>query len=127
MQWPNVISHTDSTNRAIERPFLFACNFYGLTPVVIPPTSETPDGSFTIPFVSAFESLASLSQNCAQSLVKGSENVDVLREVFAESLLLIDRLAGRLGAPVKVAWDTSRWLQAVLRALEHEVGTIFDL
>ncbi|RDB28675.1 Protein dopey [Hypsizygus marmoreus] len=116
MQRPD-LSGPMEDKRTTQRPYLFACSFYGITPIELPPGQHF---SFAIPFVSAFENLASFSLKCAQSLIKGSDNVVVLREVYSQSLLLIDRLVGRLGTSVQVAWNPSEWMQVVLRGLDHE-------
>jgi hypothetical protein len=117
MQRPG-LTGANEANRTTQRPYLFACSFYGITPIATPTKSAT---SFAVPFASVFENLASLSRICAEVLIRGSSNILTLREVYSHSLLLIDRLVGRLGTSVEIAWEPSRWLQLVLRALEHEV------
>lgn len=117
MQRPELTGSIE-VKRTTQRPYLFACSFYGITPVA---AYAAPDGSFAIPFTSAFENLIELSLNCANSLIQGSENVVVLREVFSQSLLLIDRLVGRLGTSVKVEWNPATWLYMLLRTIDHEV------
>lgn len=102
-----------------QRPYLFACSFYGITPIAIPTDSAT---YFAVPFASVFENLTSLSHICAEILIQGSSNISTLREVYALSLLLIDRLVGRLGTSVEIAWKPARWLHLVLNVLEHEVS-----
>ncbi|GLB43530.1 putative dopey, N-terminal [Lyophyllum shimeji] len=116
MQRPDLVGPVQAT-RATQRPYLFACSFYGIEPVTVPATSRT---SFAVPFVSAFESLASVSLICAQALPSGSADITTLREVFSHTLVLIDRLVGRLGTSLTISWDPSGWLRAVLQALEHE-------
>jgi hypothetical protein len=101
-----------------QRPYLFACTFYGITPTVKAPS---PNGSFNIPFASAFESLITLSIHFAQSLINGSGSPSFLREVFSQSLLLVDRLVGRLGSSIVVLWDPKKWLSVVLGSIGHEV------
>lgn len=116
-----------AANKAIgttQRPYLFACSFYDITPIASSTSSVT---SFATPFTSVFESLASLSRICAEVLIRGSSNILIVREVYSHSLLLIDRLVGRLGTPVEIAWEPLRWLQLVLCALEHEVNDSSDL
>jgi len=107
-----------------DRPFLFACNLYGINPRGIP---ERHGSSFAVPVASAFESLASLSLSCAQDLINNSEYVVDLREVFSSSLILMEKLSGRLTTLVEVSWEPSNWLQIVLQGLHHEVGACSDL
>ena len=102
-----------------NRPFLFACNLYDINPLGIPEGR----GSFAVPIASAFESLASLSLICAENLINNSENVVDLREVFSSSLILMEKLIGRLTTLVEVTWEPSNWLQIILQGLHHEVGT----
>ena len=106
-----------------DRPFLFACNLYGISSLGIPEGR----GSFAVPVASAFESLASLSLICAQNLINNSENIVDLREVFSSSLILMERLSERLTTFVEVSWEPSNWLQIILQGLHHEVGTRPDL
>ncbi|KAG6817586.1 hypothetical protein H0H87_006963 [Tephrocybe sp. NHM501043] len=106
--------------RTTQRPYLFACSFYGIDPIAIPPSSYA---SFAIPFVSAFENLVTLTRNCAEALTASSPDVVILREVYSLSFLLLDRLAGRLNTSVTLPWDPSAWLQVILSALEHEACT----
>ncbi|KAG5643542.1 hypothetical protein DXG03_000683 [Asterophora parasitica] len=116
MQRPDLTGPIEA-KRTTQRPYLFACSFYGIDPVDIPPT---PGESFTVPFVSAFENLATLSLYCAQSLTSGSTGVVTLREVYSQTLVILDRLVGRLATPVTVSWDPDQWLQAVLLGIQHE-------
>lgn len=104
-----------------QRPYLFACSFYGITPIASVPT--LPGTSFdAVPFVAAFQNFAALSVKCAHSLMGASgSGAAPLREVFSQTLLILDRLIGRLGSPIHVAWDPEEWLSVVLRSVEHEV------
>ncbi|KAF5384809.1 hypothetical protein D9615_001099 [Tricholomella constricta] len=122
MQRPDLTGPIEA-KRTTQRPYLFACSFYGIDPIDIPPT---PGASFTVPFVSAFENLANLSIRCAQSLDGDSTDVVTLREVFSQTLLLIDRLVGRLGTTVTISWDPAKWLQVILLGLGRE-STNFTL
>lgn len=105
--------------RKTQGPYLFACTFYGITP-----TFESPPatGSFTVPFASSFENLISLSITCAKCLTKGFGNAAILREVFSQSLLIVDRLVGRLGCTVALSWNPGKWLSVVLENLENGVS-----
>ncbi|KAI3621823.1 hypothetical protein WG66_015956 [Moniliophthora roreri] len=113
---PEVTSEIQEASES-ERPYRFVCTFYGLTPKV--PTPE-PTGSFTMPFGSAFENLIGLSLIFSRSLAMGPSNLSLLREHFAQSLLLIDRLVGRLNSHVVLSWEPTKWLSAVLENLNHE-------
>lgn len=124
MQRPELTGAIEA-NRTAQRPYLFACSFYGITPIATPTKSTA---SFTIPFTSVFENLTSISRISAEVLIRGSPDIVTLREVYSYSLLLIDRLVGRLGTSVEIVWRPSTWLQLVLHALEHESAnfTIVD-
>ncbi|KAG6911306.1 hypothetical protein DXG01_002145 [Tephrocybe rancida] len=103
--------------RTTQRPYLFACSFYGIDPVAIPPSLPV---SFAVPFVSAFENLAMFAKNCAQALTASSPDVTILREVFALSLSLLDRLTDRLATPSTLAWNPTEWLHVILSGLDNE-------
>ncbi|KAL0565856.1 hypothetical protein V5O48_016166, partial [Marasmius crinis-equi] len=113
---PEVTSEIQEAS-ASQRPYIFACTFYGIKPSV---DVTEPSGSFTIPFGSAFEALISISTSLAQSLVESSGKLFVLREVFSQSLLLIDRLVGRLNTTMTLSWEPRKWLSTVLDILKHE-------
>lgn len=116
MQRPELTSEIQAASAA-QRPYVFACTFYGAKPI---PTIPAQKGSYSIPFASAFENIIRLSTSCAQSLLKkGSPSR--LREVFTQALLLIDRLVGRLGSSIEVLWNPTEWLSVVLKSLDHEV------
>ncbi|KAL0951843.1 hypothetical protein HGRIS_008504 [Hohenbuehelia grisea] len=100
-----------------QRSYLFACTFYDLPPSSDVPESTTP---VPIPFASAFENLVSLSMVHAQMLINDAADRSQLRDVFSQVLLLIDRLVGRLGTTLSVAWDPTKWLNILLASLEHE-------
>jgi hypothetical protein len=103
---------------ASQGPYAFACTFYGIKPTSIVPTTCNSN----VPFISAFESLICVSTSFAQSLLAKPGKISPLREVYTQSLLLVDRLVGRLGSSVVVSWDPSKWLSFVLQILDHEVG-----
>ncbi|KAJ8503598.1 hypothetical protein ONZ45_g10714 [Pleurotus djamor] len=108
-----------------QRPYHYACTFYGINPVK---EVQSPNRSFDIPFVTAFEDLISLSEVCAHDLLKEESKRLQLRESFAQFLLLVDRLVGRLGTSVTVCWEPNKWLGIILDVLEHESSnfTILD-
>ena len=99
-------------------PYAFSCLFYGITPI---PGLPVSDGTFDVPFVSLFENMVELSMNCARSLLKEPPNPSRMREVFSQSLLLLDEVAGRIDSPIRVSWNPSKWLDAILQCIEHKV------
>ncbi|KAG6877602.1 hypothetical protein C0993_005728 [Termitomyces sp. T159_Od127] len=117
MQRPDMTGPIEA-KRTTQRPYLFACSFYGVDPINIP--ASTSD-SFAVPFVSAFESLTTITRCCAQALTTSSSDITVLREVFSLSLSLLNSISSRLTALVTLAWNPDEWLQAILRELEHEL------
>ncbi|KAG6841563.1 hypothetical protein C0991_009598 [Blastosporella zonata] len=116
MQRPDLTGPIEA-KRTTQRPYIFACSFYGIDPIAIPPSIST---SFAVPFISAFENLATFTRNCAQALIASSPDVVTLREVYSLSLSLLDRFAGRLGTSVTLTWDPNTWVQTILGGLEHE-------
>ncbi|KAJ7610904.1 Dopey, N-terminal-domain-containing protein [Roridomyces roridus] len=100
-----------------QRPYVFATSFYGFKPKL--ETAEL-SGPFTIPFASAFQNLVALSINCSRFLNEGCDSPGSLREVSSQSLYILDRLVGRLNAPITVVWNPEEWLSAVLAILENE-------
>lgn len=107
--------------RSVQRPYLFACSFYGIAPKR---ECENPSRSFDNPFITAFENLAMLTEICAHDLLKDENRLQQVRECFAQLLLLVDRLVGRLSTAVTVAWSPSRWLAIILETLEQEVRRV---
>ncbi|KAG7099897.1 hypothetical protein E1B28_001698 [Marasmius oreades] len=100
-----------------QRPYVFACTFYGIKATV---TAPEPSGSYSKPFGSAFEGLISLSMSLSHNLIEASANLNLLREVFSQSLLLVDRLVGRLNTKMTLCWEPRKWLATVLDNLKHE-------
>ncbi|KAJ7070662.1 Dopey, N-terminal-domain-containing protein [Mycena amicta] len=101
-----------------QRPYIFAATFYGCKPVL--EQTDLPQRSFTVPFASVFQNLVTLSMTCSRFLAEGCNSPAPLREVLAQSLLLMDRLASRLETPITLAWKPEEWLSSVLATLEHE-------
>lgn len=120
MQRPEVVGD-NVTARITERAYTFACTFFNIPAT----TTPTPSGSFAIPFSSSFESLIGLSTHCAQNLNQSTHDILVLREVFSQSLKLIDRLVGRLGSAIAVQWRPHEWLTILLESLQRQVRLIF--
>ncbi|KDQ31322.1 hypothetical protein PLEOSDRAFT_1102291 [Pleurotus ostreatus PC15] len=102
---------------SVQRPYLFACSFYSIAPKR---ECENPTRSFDNPFITAFENLTMLTEICAHDLLKDENRLQQIRECFAQLLLLVDRLVGRLSTTVTVAWVPSRWLAIILETLEQE-------
>jgi hypothetical protein len=100
-----------------QGPYNFACTFYGINPSSAPPI---PTRSGGVPFALIFEGMIDVSTAFAQELLLASEQPR-LKEVFAQSLLVLDRLIGRLTSSVIATWDPSRWLSLVLQILEQVV------
>ncbi|KAF7302659.1 Dopey-N domain-containing protein [Mycena chlorophos] len=100
-----------------QRPYIFAATFYGCKPVHV---TQELQGPFNVPFASAFQNLVSLSTSCSRFLTEGCSTPAPLREVLAQSLLLMDRLATRLETSVTLTWKPEEWLSSVLATLENE-------
>ncbi|KAF8215761.1 Dopey, N-terminal-domain-containing protein [Mycena galopus ATCC 62051] len=117
MQRPELSGDMDMAAKS-QRPYVFAATFYGFPPTLddAPPLS----GPFTIPFASAFQNLITLSTSCSRFLTEGCETPGPLREVSAESLLLLDRLVERLDSHITLIWSPDQWLSLALATLEHE-------
>ncbi|KAF9067320.1 Dopey, N-terminal-domain-containing protein [Rhodocollybia butyracea] len=111
-----------------ERPYIFACTFYDIKPVIDAPA---PTGTYQVPFSSAFESLASLSMVLGISLTKANGNLTALREVFTKSLALIERLVSRLNSSITLVWEPKKWLEVILNiwltvSLQNANFTVLD-
>ncbi|KAF9447031.1 hypothetical protein P691DRAFT_803039 [Macrolepiota fuliginosa MF-IS2] len=103
--------------RQTQRPYQFACTFYGMKPVL---GTLSPEGHFTVPFTSTFESLVSCSVKCAGELAMVVKDATILREVFGGILGLLNRMVGRLAGPIGVSWDPVAWFGALLDSMEYE-------
>ncbi|KAJ7897279.1 Dopey, N-terminal-domain-containing protein [Mycena olivaceomarginata] len=101
MQRPELSGDMDLIAKS-QRPYIFAATFYGFEPTL--DDTPPPLGPFTIPFASAFQNLI---------VLKGCATPGPLREVSAQSLLLLHRL-------ITLTWSPNQWLSLVLRTLEHE-------
>ncbi|KIK71711.1 hypothetical protein GYMLUDRAFT_33858 [Collybiopsis luxurians FD-317 M1] len=113
-----------------ERPYIFACTFYHIPPTIDSEIIPPPTGSFAMPFGSSFESLTSLSMVLGQTLTKakkGDKDLTLSREMFTQSLTLIERLISRLNSSVTLAWEPKTWLEGVLDTLHENANfTIVD-
>ena len=104
-------------------PLEFACYFYEIEK---PPGDSIQRKRVDIPFVTNFEDLIFLTTTTAASLMSCTgELAKPLRDAFAQSILLVMRLLGRVDqrsdAPFQVDWDSSKWLSVVLDSVEHLV------
>ncbi|KAF8915027.1 Dopey, N-terminal-domain-containing protein [Mucidula mucida] len=96
-------------------PYAFTCAVYGITPKL----SNAPIGSFSIPFSSSFENLYSLTTIFARTM--SGANLKTSREALCQSLLLMSKLASRLGSTsIQVSWNPALWLSTVLECLGNE-------
>jgi hypothetical protein len=104
-----------------QSPYGFACTFYD-----IKPTSKLSihKDSSSVPFASALGDLISLSTSSGRSLLVSTKPF-ILRDVFAQLLLLIGMLVNKLegiqGAPIGVSWNPTEWLLVMLGTFELEV------
>ncbi|KAJ7742186.1 Dopey, N-terminal-domain-containing protein [Mycena olivaceomarginata] len=117
MQRPELSGDMDLIAKS-QRPYIFAATFYGFEPTL--DDTPPPLGPFTIPFASAFQNLIVLSTSCSRFLTEGCATPGPLREVSAQSLLLLHRLVQRLDSQITLTWSPNQWLSLVLRTLEHE-------
>jgi hypothetical protein len=104
-----------------QSPYSFACTFYGIKPTHVLPVQKD---SSSVPFASAFVDVLSLTASCGRSLLSSTKSL-ILRDVFAQSLLLVgnlvDKLEGKQNAPIAVSWDPTEWFSVVLDTFELEV------
>ncbi|TRM61588.1 hypothetical protein BD626DRAFT_598473 [Schizophyllum amplum] len=97
---------------ATERPYTYACTFYGMHAAFAVPNAST---EFISPYSSSFESLTAMTTHLTKSA-----SSEVAREIYSRMLSLLDELAGYLTGPVKVAWNPEQWLTVALGALDQE-------
>ncbi|KAJ6601434.1 Dopey, N-terminal-domain-containing protein [Mycena vulgaris] len=116
MQRPELSGEMEMAAKS-QRPYVFAASFYGFKPTL---ETAPPTGPFTIPFASAFQNLVALSINCSRFMTEGCDTPGPLREVSSQSLLILDRLLGRLNSQITLSWNPDHWLSSVLAALKHE-------
>jgi hypothetical protein len=119
-------SQGDPEILSTQGPLEFACSFYGIEN---PFSISVQRACVNEPFVTNFEDLTFLTTNVATSLMSCTpELAQPLRGVFAQSVLLIMRLLGRmdqrLDTPFDVDWNPSEWLSVVLESVEHPVRKI---
>ena len=109
-----------------QGPLEFACSFYGIEK---PPFNLIQRTCVDKLFVTNFEDLTALTIIAATSLTNCTPELAYpLRSAFAQSVLLIMRLLGRmdqkLNLPFDIDWDPSEWLAAVLESVEHPVRKV---
>jgi hypothetical protein len=121
LERPEVTRDNDGA-RQTQRPYVFACTFYGIQDILPTPS---PEGKFLVPQSSIFESLVSSSATCAQELTKIKDGV-ILREVLSGMLGLLNGIVTRLAAPAPVTWNPVEWLSTLLQSMEYEVHGTFD-
>ncbi|KAJ3572176.1 hypothetical protein NP233_g3254 [Leucocoprinus birnbaumii] len=115
LERPEVTSDNENS-RQTQRPYSFACTFYGIQATL---TTPPPEGTFIIPQSSVFESLVSCTAKCAQALEK-LKDAAALREVFGGMLGFLNGMVNRLTAPVEMAWNPVEWLATLLQSMEYE-------
>ncbi|CAA7265849.1 unnamed protein product [Cyclocybe aegerita] len=103
-----------------QRPYDFACLFFKI-PAKSTLTTFSPQPA--IPLASCFEQLASMSIIYARGLSGEPQRGRTLREAFCRILNLVDRLVGRLVAPISLAWHPKEWLDSMLSTLNHTTIT----
>lgn len=122
--------YENSAVSSSQGPLEFACSFYGIENPFHDPIQRINADK---PFVTNFEDLISLTTTVTTSLRNcAPELSQPLRVTFAQSILLVMRLLGRmdqkLDAPFDVDWDPSEWLSSVLESVELPVRkTPWDL
>ncbi|KAI5833359.1 hypothetical protein K523DRAFT_343112 [Schizophyllum commune Tattone D] len=95
-----------------ERPYTYACTFYGTQAAFTVPEAST---EFMSPFASVFGSFTALTEHLAKSA-----SSEVAREVYSRMLLMLDELLELLSGPTKVSWNPDEWLSVALHVLEQE-------
>jgi hypothetical protein len=115
---PELTGDRQAASRS-QPPLAFAQSFYGISSLPEPPLQQ---GVFDIPLVSTFENAVSTSLSCVRGLSEASDNPLPLRDVFSQSLLLLERIVDRSSVSIDLSWNPSDWLHAVLLAMNHQVG-----
>jgi hypothetical protein len=118
---PELTGERQAASRS-QPPFAFARSFYGISSLPEPPPQQ---GVFDVPLASIFENAVSTSLNCVRGLSEASDNPFPLRDVFSQSLLLLERIVDRISASIDLSWNPSEWLHTVLPAINHQVGLCY--
>ncbi|KAF8640453.1 hypothetical protein AX17_000117 [Amanita inopinata Kibby_2008] len=116
---PELLNNHESSVSTTFRPYLFACKFYGITPATNP-TDVLPSAT---PLSSAFDNLTSISLQCSQKLISGTDTPELLRQVFVRTLSLIKSLTARLDSPITVSWKPNDWLSSTLASFSATIVT----
>ncbi|KAI0964349.1 hypothetical protein AcW1_001188 [Taiwanofungus camphoratus] len=107
-----------------EGPSSFACKFYGIEDKV----HHSRRGSPAVPFTAVFEDLVKVNITSAEFLLTSTKDLEVVRDVFVRSLILLAALVTRAeqlqDTSFLVSWDPAEWLSVVLRCLDH-MTTVF--
>ncbi|KAK2464744.1 hypothetical protein APHAL10511_003162 [Amanita phalloides] len=113
---PQVDKSFDATS---IRCYLFACKFYGITPIIMPAGLT----SSIIPLSSMFDSLSTISLECARILAEKAECPEALKEVLSRTLSIMNSLAAKLESPIPVAWKPREWLSSLLTCFGSDAIT----
>ncbi|TFY67972.1 hypothetical protein EVG20_g3733 [Dentipellis fragilis] len=105
-------------------PYAYAVTFYGLELSATLSSQRTGSG---IPMMTVFEDLIAVSATYARRLSATAEMVLPLRQIFVQSLSLLNKLISVLDemdeVNLTVDWDPSKWLVDILATLEHDSTT----
>lgn len=107
-----------SENVSNVLPIIFACKFYGITPIITPTETTTS----AVPLSSVFDSYASISLRCALVLVEKLGLQENPKEVLSRTFSLMNVLVARLKSPMKVMWKPKEWLSSILACFNSEVS-----
>ncbi|PFH49049.1 hypothetical protein AMATHDRAFT_5245 [Amanita thiersii Skay4041] len=111
LQRPEVLNQDVPVEELPQRPYLYACKYYDITPTFTTSADDTP---FSTPFSTVFDNLTSIGVQCAEGLLQGTESVEFLRRIFSKTLSLMNSLVASLDSPLKVSWDPRSWLSFIL-------------
>ncbi|KAA1471434.1 hypothetical protein DENSPDRAFT_893964 [Dentipellis sp. KUC8613] len=105
-------------------PYAYATSFYGLELSTILSSERTGPG---VPMVTAFENLIAVSATLSRRLSATPDTVVPLRQIFVQSLSLLNKLISVLDEMDEVhltaSWDPPQWLSDILATLEHDSAT----
>ena len=99
-----------------ERPYTYACTFYGTQAAFAVPKVSA---EFISPFASVFGSFTALTEHLAKSA-----SSEVAREVYSRMLFMLDELLEFLSGPTKVSWIPDEWLSVALHVLEQDASLL---
>ncbi|KAH8835109.1 Dopey, N-terminal-domain-containing protein [Flagelloscypha sp. PMI_526] len=113
------VSESLAAARTQQRPYLFACSFYEVEPII---HTETPPGTFNVPLASSLESLVHCTAIEADGLISGSDAAVSLMDVYGQSLSLIETLITRVTSPLPLVWEPSEWMSTLLNVFDCSVS-----